>query len=198
MEDSADRRKAFLPVAPNSAHLMHSLRNPHGNSSPLNVGPAIQISVPVLRTVKGQVSYPSSFRPPCQVTSAMRRAMIRPRVRKTMGSPTEENSAAALAAHLPAAPKHKFARWNIGHSQSKELSSGSYGFLIGNETLSQFRVSHRKQRLGSVSNREEFSFFTPASDSPEIIGHQYVLSRLFGNTLCLTPVHSFCTIRRRG
>ena len=158
----------------------------------------MQISVPVLRTVKGQVSCPSCFRSPCQVTSAMRRAIIRPRVRKTMGSSTEENSAAALAAHLPAAPKHKFAIWNIGPSQSKEFSSGSYGFLIGNETLSQFRVSHRKQRLEPISNREEFSFFTHASDSPEIIGHQYVLSRLLGNTLRLTPVHSFCTIRRRG
>lgn len=121
-----------------------------------------------------------------------------PESQKTMGSPTGENSAAALAAHLPAAPTHKFARWNIGPSQSKELSSGSYGFLIGNERLSQIRLSHRKQRLGSVSNREEFSFFTPAFDSLEIIGHQYVLSRLLGNTLRLTPVHSFCTIRRRG
>ena len=158
----------------------------------------MQISVPVLRTVKGQVSCPSYFRSPCQVTSAMRRAMIRPRVRKIMRCSTQENSAIALAAYPPPAPKHKFARWNIGHSQSKELSSGSYGFLIGNETLSQFRVSHRKQRLGSVSNREEFSFFTHASDSLEIIGHQYVLSRLLGNTLRLTPVHSFCTIRRRG
>lgn len=45
-------------------------------------------------------------------------------------------------------------------SHSKALTSASTQFLIGNETSSHFRVSHRKQRLGLLSNREEFSLFS--------------------------------------
>src|SRR5579864_795763 len=37
------------------------------------------------------------------------------------------------------------------------LATASRQFLIGNETSSHFRVSHRKQSLGPISNREEFS-----------------------------------------
>src|SRR5579864_2584578 len=42
------------------------------------------------------------------------------------------------------------------------LATGSRHFLIGNETSSQFCVSHRKQSLGPISNREEFSLFHAA------------------------------------
>ncbi|HEV2489184.1 MAG TPA: hypothetical protein VGT03_05210 [Candidatus Acidoferrales bacterium] len=74
-------------------------------------------------------------------------------------------------------------------SHSKALTSASTQFLIGNETSSHFRVSHRKQRPGPFSNREEFSLFSyHASQIPISAAGEVPPSTVF----LVAEIHHLC------